>query len=251
MEPLATPNNTVMGTIIGGKFFDDAAVQFNGVDQAAYRDNPSFRNDNSGAMAFDVTALRIAGGNSTEQVICMRGSGGASCNVSIVQRSSFGDTDARIMIYLNSGVWMAACDTTRITINTKYRVVFNSDGTAYINGVPQSFVRDTGSAWTGQWYGSFADATKRFAMGANWVPGAGSPVGCGNIRLNNVVYYSAPLTAAEALLDYNGGVSFDRRSNAGLAAKLVEFWRFDGNGNAEINPANNLTPYGTPTYAAP
>ena len=240
-----------MGTIIGGKFFDDYAVQYNGVDQAAYRDNPAFGNDNSGALAFDVTTLRIAGGNSNEQVVCMRGSGGASCNVSIAQRSSFGDTDARIMIYLNSGVWMAACDTTRITINTRYRVVFNSDGTAYISAVPQSFVRYTGSAWTGQWYGSFADATKRFAIGANWVPGAGSPVNHGNVRLNNLIYYNAPLTSTEVAQDYNGGISFDRRTNADLNAKLVEFWRFDGNGNAEVNPANNLTAYGTPTYVAP
>lgn len=49
----------------------------------------------------------------------------------------------------------------------------------------------------------------------------------------------------------NGGKAFDRRSNAGLNAKLVEFWRFDGNGNAEVNPANNLTAYNMPTYVAP
>lgn len=37
----------------------------------------------------------------------------------------------------------------------------------------------------------------------------------------------------------NGGVSFGRRSNAGL------------NGNAEIDPTNNLTAYNTPTYITP
>lgn len=47
------------------------------------------------------------------------------------------------------------------------------------------------------------------------------------------------------------GVSFDRRSNAGLNAKITEVWLFENNSNAEINPANNLTTYGTPTYIAP
>ena len=49
----------------------------------------------------------------------------------------------------------------------------------------------------------------------------------------------------------NGGVSFDRKSNAGLNAKITEVWLFENNGNAEISSANNLTAYNTPTYVAP
>lgn len=250
-----------MGTIVGGKFFDDYAVEYNGVDQMHGLPTPPWKGDSQGAWAFDLTLIAAppGTGNAAAQALSL-GIYLSSGVLSILCRrhTAYGDTNMRLDVLYNADGSAGnnktnAGNTTVIVPGTRYRCLVQSNGTIYINGTAQSLVSNVGFPWiSGMWYNGLAGTASAYeqGFGGNKLPG--NPVNAsGNVRLNNVIYYSAPLSAAEALLDYNGGVSFDRRSNAGLAAKLIEFWRFDGNGNAEINPANNLTAYNSPAYPAP
>lgn len=250
-----------MGTIIGGKFFDDYAVEYNGVNQMHGLPAPPWKGDAQGAWAFDMTLIAAPPGTGNVGVPVL-GVGiylsNGVLNITCRRHTAYGDTNMRLDVLYNvDGVAgnnkANAGNTTIITPGTRYRCLVQSNGTIYINGVAQSLVSYNGFPWiSGMWYSSLAGTASAYeqGFGGNKLPGQPVSVS-GNVRLNNVIYYNAPLSAAEALADHNGGVSFDRRTNAALAAKLVEFWRFDGNGNAEVNPANNLTAYGTPTYIAP
>ena len=66
--------------------------------------------------------------------------------------------------------------------------------------------------------------------------------------------YASQATATPAVTTLSSAAGASAASTSldpALAAKLVEFWRFDGNGNAEVNPANNLTAYNSPSYPTP
>lgn len=249
-----------MGTIIGGKFFDDYAVQYNGTDNGHYLDSPSFASDTAGAIAVDVvipTLLTSTGAINILSLLNNDTSGGNQFALLANYSSSvYGDTNTHFSVQgWAGGNWARAGAPAGITAGQKYRVLFQSNGKIYIDGADagplvQQFTSPR--QWTGQWMLAALNgsAPTTFGAGLRLRPNR-SGVAFGKCTINNLIYYNAPLTAAEATADYNGGVSFDRRTNAALAAKLVEFWRFDGNGNAEISSANNLTAYGTPTYVAP
>lgn len=249
-----------MGTIIGGKFFDDYAVQYNGTDNGHCIDNPAFSSDTAGAIAVDVVIPTLLTGNGAINILSLRNNKASAGNLFALlasyQSSYFGDTNTHFSVQgWAGGSWGRAGAPAGITAGQKYRVLFQSDGKIYIDGAdagPLVQYFSSPNRWTGQWMlaALTGSAPTTFGAGLNLRPNR-SDVVFGKCNINNLIYYNAPLTAAEALADYNGGVSFDRRSNSALAAKLVEFWRFDGNGNAEVNPANNLTAYNTPTYAAP
>lgn len=249
-----------MGTIIGGKFFDDAAVQYNGTDNGHYLDNPSFATDTAGAIAVDVVIPTLLTSNGSIGILSLKNNNASPGNIFTVranyQSSVYGDTKTHFSVQgWAGGDWARAGAPAGITAGQKYRVLFQSDGKIYIDGADAGpLIQQWASPrlWTGQWMIAALNgsAPTTFGAGLYLFPDR-SGVVFGKCNINNLIYYNAPLTAAEALADYNGGVSFDRRSNAALAAKLVELWRFDGNGNAEVNPANNLTPYGTPAYVAP
>ena len=245
-----------MGTIIGGKFFDDYAVQYNGTDNGHYIDNPANKSNSAGCWAMDVMVKTMPAYPVASVILSLRTNNGGVFLISARKHAGYGDTNARFDIaavaYTGQSTYGSGGDTTKPLPNTWYRLVVQSNGKMYINGVEQ-VLNDWGSGnWTGQWHSYMTGASAwRLNIGMNWVPGVGSPASYGNVRINNLISYNASLTAAEALADHNGGVAFDRRSNADLNAKLVEFWRFDENGNAEINSGNNLTAYGTPTYIAP
>lgn len=245
-----------MGTIIGGKFFDDYAVEYNGTDNGHYKDDPANKSDSAGCWAMDVMAKTMPAYPGANPLISLRTNNGGFIYIGIRKNTSYSDTDARFDMAAKAtsagSTYGSGGDTTKPLVDTWYRLIVQSNGKMYINGVDQA-LNDWGSGnWTGQWHNYMTGASAmRMNVGMNWIPGVGSPAGYGNVRINNLIYYNAPLSAAEALADYNAGVSFDRRSNADLNAKIVEFWRFDENGNAEVNPANNLTAYGTPTYIAP
>lgn len=249
-----------MGTIIGGRFFDDYAVQYNGTDNGHYLDGPSFASDTAGAIAVDVVIPTLLTATGAILILSLQNNDASAGNLVALHASYnssvYGDTNTHFSVQgWAGGNWARAGAPAGITAGQKYRVLFQSDGKIYIDGAdagPLVQFNPSPRWWTGQWMLAALNgsAPTTFGAGLRLFPDR-SGVAFGKCTINNLIYYNAPLSAAEASADYNGGVSFDRRSNAALAAKLVEFWRFDGNGNAEINPANNLTPYGTPTYAAP
>lgn len=261
MEPLATPSNTVtMGTIIGGKFFDDYAVQYNGTDNAHYINAPSFASDTAGAIAVDVIIPTLLSENGGIRFLGLLDNDTTAGNLFVLYPvradTVYGDTKTHFAVQgWVGGGWARAVVPAGITAGQKYRVLFQSDGKIYIDGADAGpLIQHLASPrqWTGQWMKSAlrTGAPTNFFIGGGIRPN-GSTSSFGKSTANNLIYYNAPLTAAEALADHNGGVAFDRRSNADLNTKLVEFWRFDENGNAEVNAANNLTAYNTPTYVAP
>ena len=239
---------------------DNYAVQYNGTDNGHYLDSPSFASDTAGAIAVDVVIPTLLTSNGAIAILSLRNNNTSAGNLFALQASYqssvYGDTNTHFSVQgWAGGGWARAGAPAGITAGQKYRVLFQSDGKIYIDGADAGpLIQHIASPrlWTGQWMlaALTGSAPTTFGAGLRLRPDR-SAVVFGQCNINNLIYYNAPLTAAEATADHNGGVSFDRRSNAGLNAKLVEFWRFDGNGNAEISSANNLTDYGTPIYIAP
>ncbi len=249
-----------MGTIIGSEYLDNNAIQFDGVNQYAARVGAfPWLSHSQGAWAFDLTLLSFPGGtgNDVRSVINagVYAAGKGLFFISCRRNSGYGDTAIRLDIakYNGSGAtFTRAPSAETITIGVKRRYIVQSDGKMFIDGVEASvYLSYNGNSWTGDWYsampGVAANYEQRFAGEGD--PGS-PPARFGNIRLNNVVYYSSPLTASEALADYNGGRPQDPRERPDLAAKALYFWPFDGHLN-DIIGGQNLTAYNSPTYPTP
>lgn len=234
---------------------DNYAVQYNGTDNGHYKDDPTNKSDSAGAWAMDVMVKTMPAYPGHNVIITLRTNNGGIFYISARKNADYGDTDARFDIlttaYTGQSTYGSGGDTTKPLVDAWYRLIVQSNGKMYINGVDQALNDWNAGNWTGQWHSYMTGASAwRMNVGMNWIPGVGSPTSYGNVRINNLIYYNAPLTAAEVTADYNGGVSFDRRSNAGLLAKISRYWMFEDNANEE-QAGEGLTSYGTPTYAAP
>ncbi len=240
---------------------DPLQVEYDGISQMHGLPTPPWKGNSAGAWAFDAVVVSAppGTGNAIQRILGM----GKYLSTGFLQidarrHTIFGDTDLRLDITTNptntsSPNYSNAGITTPLVIGVRYRCLVQSNGTIWVSGVAQSLVSWNSTPWLpGRWMSTLTGAASTYEQGFGGIKLPGQPVDVsGNVRLNNVIYYNAPLTSTEVAQDYNGGISFDRRTIPALASKMVEFWRFDGDGDAEINPANNLTQYGTPTYVAP
>lgn len=221
---------------------DSNAIRFSGSSQSASKNTPTFGTDNAGALALDITLPSPTGGN----VLLSLGKTNTR-QWALTLNSSGGNTCFEVTAYVG-GALSAICTTTPPTAGTRYRVVFGNDSKIYIDAVEQAVTPRAGASLLSgnKWFDDITGAEAIvFRLAASR-----SNAAFANVRINNLVYYSSALTPTEATADYNGGVSFDRRSNPALLAKFVDAWYFEGD-TLSYSGSNDLALYGTPTYETP
>lgn len=247
-----------MGTLIGSRLGDTTAMNFNGTDEYAYVDNPSFKADLQGAFSIwyrPSTVLAASGletiigygvrsaGNDSMLTLRQRYNGSASIAATwrnkpipdINERMTHAGTTNLVhgQHIFSSGAWR--------------HIVWQSNGSAYalyIDGALVTLALWGGSAAnTGNWLGDMSGTDHRLAFGAHFQSNA--PLQYNDCRLNECAYFNRPLTPTEITWLYNGGTPRNPR-RGGFGSDLKSWWRFggasdDGSGVYDRIGSNHLT----------
>lgn len=242
-----------MGTLIGSKFLDQKAAQFNGIDEYMYKDDPSFKSNTQGCWSFWFRTDSVFSGNGNKGMITygVRNASndstlaiglrritatGTGTYVSYISRATNGGTN-RILSFT----------TTAIAINTWYHVAIFSDDTSircYVNDTLQTANVVAGSN-NGDWYGDISGANHRLVTGINYVSNtvAGTYF---DGRLNEAVYLNRAPSTAEITSLYNAGATGNPHRITSLGADWITWYRFgDSRDDAttvyDEKGSNNLT----------
>lgn len=225
-----------MGTLIGSTFRNALCAQFNGVDEYAYCDDPSFKADTAGAWSFWVKLDAVFGSDDTDFIFGYGVRSGAnnslfhigprripstgtSTYMSLVQRSTNGGTTngySGTTTALSAGIW--------------HHIVVQSNGTAWsmwVDGVSQTMTQwyTIGGSNNGNWYGDVSGTAHRLTVGVQYASNAiGSNFYAG--LLDEVTYLSGRIfTAGEVASLYNSGTRTNPRKLASIQADLETWYR--------------------------
>lgn len=246
-----------MGTLIGSTFRNALCAQFNGVDERAYRDDPSFKADTAGAWSFWVKLDAVFAVNDADFIFgygVRSGSNNSLFHIGPRRIASTGTSTYMSLVQssTNGGQIHGVSGTTTPLGTGWTHVVVQSNGTAWsmwINGVSQTM-----TIWytigtplnNGNWYGDVSGTDHRFTVGVQYVSNAiGANFYAG--LLDEVTYLSGRVfTSGEVASLYNSGTRTNPRKLASIQADLETWWRMgDSRDNAttiydEIG-SNNLT----------
>jgi hypothetical protein len=225
------------------------AIAFNGVDELAYIDDAGFCDDSAGAWAFDLYVPSLPGGEYYYQALYMstdNTTAGNNFAIAIQAAiSAWGDTTPRFVwqgwnTSMNDWARLAAT-TTLPSAATWYRVVVQSGREIYINGTAQTLVKHSHNVdmLSTTWMGSNLATTHRtLAIGGRRATD-GTMTLQSPLRIDNLMYITRPLTAAEATEDYNGGVPFAPSARS-FYSDIANVWLFE-NDLADGKGSNNFT----------
>jgi hypothetical protein len=242
--------------IVGSQFQDRKATDFNGVDQYAFCDNPSFKSNTQGAFLFRyrpsslLAADGIKGimsmgvldaGNNSSFRILQRYSGSTSIDPTWRSRP-IPDVACRSA---NGGSSSSAYGQHIFSNATWVNWVVQSNGTAYQHSIDGNLITSAGwlGANNGDWLGDVSGSNHRFAIAVQFQ--SNSPQNFSDHRHNEILYVSRPLTALEVAEWHNGGTP----SNAhrlSFRPDIVSWWRMGesrDNGTTIFDEigSNNLT----------
>lgn len=202
--------------MIGSKFLDEKAPQFNGTDQYAYKAAPSFQANTAGAFSFWFRPTSVHASDGIYALIALGNASGAANTASFfigLRRIAGSGIFNSIDVFTrrtNGGTFSAtAARGLTLTAGTLYHVVVQSNGSAWDirvnNTAPtlRNWVTGDGSN-PGWWLGNITLSTPRLSMGARVAnSGVDSYAPC---KLNEVYYVNRVLTNTEITGLYNGGV---------------------------------------------
>lgn len=208
-----------MGTIVAPSSFRNAlCADFNGTDEYAYRDNPSFKGDTQGCFAFwyrpttvlstlgfrDVISMgvRDAGNNATFSI---RQRHNASLTINATYRNQpILDTGLRPT---NGGTNNLVYADHILSAGVTGLWVVQSNGSATQHAWNGTLL--TSTAWNstsnvGDWLGDISGSDHRLTLGCQFINN-GATMFSGH-RMNEVLYFNRPLTSGEITWLYNAGV---------------------------------------------
>jgi hypothetical protein len=229
-----------MGTIRGSVFRDALAANFNGTDEYAYVDDPSFEADQAGALCFRYRPATVHAANGFEGIIGfgVRDAGNDSVmRLSLRRHSSYGHTNNRLEFssrLTHGGLSKLYLGSTNISAATTYSVVIQSNGSTvslYLNGAIETFLLRESSIGSvanttndGQWLGDVSGTDHRLAFGAGYFSNAVSM--WNDCRLNECIYVGGrALTGAEITEWHNAGVTRNPH-RLSFRADVDSWWRF-------------------------
>lgn len=243
-------------------YIDRRAANFNGTDEYAYVDDPSFKADTAGAFLFRVRLATLLGANGQKGVFGYgTTSAGNDSHIRFRQiRSAATSNQNRWQVAENAahgGTVNAATGGTALAATTTYGIVVQSNGTAYSiyhNAVAETLTLSGSN--TGNWMGDISGSNHRLTFGTAWRSNA--ILTYDDCRLNECIYVGGrAMTGAEITEWYNAGVPKDPRSLS-FKQDIDGFWRFGDIGDTgsiihDHVGSNNLTTvnmdssnYGTP-----
>jgi len=205
------------GAIYSARFLDQYAIQFNGTNQYAYKDAPSFQANTAGAFSFWYRPTSINPSGGAFGLIALGNASGAANNAIFyigLRRSVGWSILNSIEVYTrrtNGGPSSAtAARGLSLTAGTLYHVVVQSNGSAW--DIRVNDTTPTKTNWQsgdgvnpGWWLGDITLSTPRLSMGARVVnSGVDIYAPC---TLNEVYYVNRVLTNTEITGLYKGGVT--------------------------------------------
>lgn len=240
----------------GSLFVNTKAAIYNGVDEHAYCDDPSFKADTAGAWSFWIKIDAVFGSENTDFVFGYGVKSGANNSIFHLGPRRFPATGTPTYMSIthratNGGaIYGFSGTTTALSAGVWTHVVVQSNGTAWsmwINGVSQTMTNWFGSGSNnGNWYGDVSGTAHRLTVGVQYASNAiGANFYAG--LLDEVTYLSGRIfTAGEVASLYNSGTRTNPRKLASIQADLETWWRMgESRDNAttiydEIG-SNNLT----------
>jgi hypothetical protein len=251
-----------MGTLIGSTFRNALALQTNGSTQYAYKDNPSWKADTSGAISFWTTIPSLLGANGSKVIVGYGANDGANdamWSFRQVRNSGIHPTNNYFAVLVRNPhagtVNYLAATTTPLAAGTRYHVVVSSNGSTasiWINGVAQTITILVGSN-IGTWFGDIAGADHRFTVGCNWIANAALNFYDGKIDEINI--FSAAITSGQISALYNAGNPQNPHA-IGFGAEWKTWLRCgdsrdDATTMYDERGTDNFTLVGSPPYVAP
>lgn len=255
-----TSSIRVMGLIIGSKLRDDFAVETNGVDSYAWTSGHlQGGTPTAGAYVADVWFDAALGANGSLNIATTRNNDTTPGNnftlMFMRQDTAFGNTGMHVGIQSwDSGAndWVRGGAASVLLPQTWYRVVAQSNGEIWIDGISQTVVRQASPGrpdWTGQWgtlrSGLSPSAT---AIGAARLPN-GSTMGFAAIGINNFLSINRPLTPDEVAEDFNGGIRLAYQKMS-FASDIIHAYDYEQNLLDRVG-TQHFTGVNGPTFVAP
>ena len=227
---------SAMLDIIGSKLVSLKATQFNGVDEYAYIDNPSFKTDTQGACAFWMKLPSVLASTGSLGILAYGAyEAGNNAGITLFQRYN-GDTTINAT-YRNkpildiftrethNGTIYRAYGNHILTTSTWAHVVVQSNGSSYsyyVNGVNAGGTSWFGSANNGAWLGDISGSIHRLSIAAR--PFENSIISHCPQTIDELLYFNRPLTSGESTWLYNGGTPRNPL-RGGFGSDLKSFWR--------------------------
>ena len=217
-----------MGTLIGSTFRNTLCAEFNGTDEYAYADDPSFAGDTAGSFVGWVRLSTLLGANGNKTIIAMgMNSGADNSYISLRQfRSAATSNQNRINVaerITNGGTLNAPYGSTALAASTRYHVALLSYGSEYTIRLNNTLQSLTGTN-NGNWFGDLPGGSKRFAMGCGWA--INTPFSHADCRLDEWLYVGGrALTNAEVTEHYNAGVPVNPH-RLSFRGDIDSWWRF-------------------------
>lgn len=237
------------------RFSDTKGTQFNGTDEYAYVDNPSFKSDAQGCFIIwyrpttvlsTITTEGVIGygvkdvSNDSSWALCQRYNNSGTINVTY-RSKPIPDAFSR---KTNGGTISRAYGNHIFVAGTRVLWVINSNGSTWQHGINGSLI--TTSAWngllnSGDWLGDISGSDHRLVFGGFFQSNA---LTFPNDNISDeVMYMSRPITSGELTELYNSGVSKSVRSLS-FRADIVSYWRMGDRDDGQIRDrigSNHLT----------
>lgn len=217
-----------MGAIIGSAFRDAYAADFNGSDEYAYCDDPSFVGDTAGSFVGWVRLATLLSGNGNKGILGMGMNDGADNSFIALRQTRSGATANQNRIQAlnritNGGTLTTNNGDTALAATTWYHVAFLSNGSAYTIRLNNTLQTLSGTN-TGNWFGDLPAGSKRFTVSGLWVSNAVNTYN--DCRMNEWLYVGGRvLTSDEVTEHYNAGVPKNPH-RLSFAADVDSWWRF-------------------------
>lgn len=222
------------GCLPGNPFRDALCADFNGTDEYAYKDDPSWKSDTAGAFAIRMRADTLLGANGYRNIIAMGVNSGANASrMSIHQRRSASTSSQnRVALFhmgTHGGTQNLVHGNTALAATTWYSIVAQTTGSSwslYLNGSSESTTIEANSN-TGDWLGDLSGSSHRLVFGTTW--NANAPSNYFDGRLNECIYVGGRvLTGAEITEWHNAGVTRNPH-RLSFRGDIDSWWRFGDN----------------------
>lgn len=230
-------------------------AQFNGTDEYAYIDNPSFKSDTQGCFIIwyrPTTVLSTIttggvigygvkdGSNDSSWALCQRYNNSGTINATY-RSQPIPDAFSR---KTNAGTVSRAYGNHIFVAGTRVLWVINSNGSAWQHGINGSLITTAGwagNANSGDWLGDISGSDHRLTFGSFFQSNA--PTLYNDNISDEVMYMSRPITSGELTELYNSGTNKSVRSLS-FRADIVSYWRMGDRDDGQIRDrigSNHLT----------
>lgn len=223
--------------IIGSQFLDSKLTDFNGIDEYAYVDDPSFKDDTQGAFLFRYRPSSLLTSNGVKVIISYGEKNAANNSIWFVSQRRNGGTTLPLA-YRNQPIPDVFCRTTNdgafnqaagehVFLNeTWVSWVVQSNGAAWQHAINGSLIASNrwaaGAANTGDWLGDVSGTEHRLAVGSLFR--ANEIENYSDHRHNEILYVNRPLTAGEITEWHNGGL-VSNAHRLSFRSNIVSWWR--------------------------